>query len=59
MSYTPPINALTNIMNCSGIIESDGIGATVFDHSLIYIGVGAVFSTKPTDSWSWKFIRVG
>ena len=59
MSYTPPINTFTNIMNCSGIIESDGIGACVFDHSLTHIGVGAAFSTRPSDSWSWKFIRVG
>ena len=59
MSYSPPINSTTNYMNCSGIIDSTGTGATVFDHSLTYIGLNASFSTIPTSLWSWKFIRVG
>ena len=59
MSYSPPINSTTNYMNCSGIIDSTGTGATVFDHSLTYSGVNASFSTIPTSLWSWKFIRVG
>jgi hypothetical protein len=58
-SYSPAINSLTNIMNCSGIIESSGSGATSFDQYLSYTGVGAVFATKPSDTWVWRFIRVG
>ena len=58
-SYSPAINSLTNILNCSGIIESTGSGATPFGQYLSYTGVGTVFGTKPSDTWVWRFIRVG